>query len=190
MDLINKAETLLFFSTAAILQNWITNKGMNFLDTAYLFQSNVWMHMSGTFSNFLTLLGVGGASACFMGLEMLYKAVGWDFYQSFHLRRCLEHQSFVVLGCHHSSLLETFVSYLKSCRFSLLCTPPGCWTGTRRVLLTPAKKKFLRTWTQILYTRADSYPGNLEISKQRDTCSVASIKDMSLLLTQFQDTSN
>lgn len=86
MDLINKIRHLYFFSTAAILQSWITNTGMNFLDTAYIFQSNIWMHMSETFSNFLTLLGVGRTWACFMGLEMLYKAVAWVFITvSFHL---------------------------------------------------------------------------------------------------------
>lgn len=143
VDLINKARDLAFFSTAAILQSWITNTGMNFLDTAYFFQSNIWMHMSERFSSFLTLLGVGGASACFMGLEMLYKEVGWVFYHSFfHLHRHLEHQSFVVFGCHYSFLLETFVSCLKICRFSLLCTPPGCWTGTQKALLAPAQHFF------------------------------------------------
>lgn len=49
-----------------------------------------------------------------------------------------------MFGCHHSFLLEKFVSHPESCRFSLLCTHPGCWTGTERALLTSAQIFFLK----------------------------------------------
>lgn len=100
--------------------------------------------MSETFSDFLILLGVGGASACLWVLKCSTKQLAE--YSSQFLFTCvhLEHHSFVVLGCHYSFLLETFVSYLKSCRLSLLCTVPDCWTGTWRTLLTPAQNIFLK----------------------------------------------
>lgn len=187
VDRINKARDPCF-SRVVILQSWIANTGMNFLDTACIFQSNIWMHVPERFSSLLTVLGLGEPQPAWWGLKWLQRSwVGFLITIFFYLHRYLEHCSFVVLGCCHSFLPDTSLSCLERCRVSLLDTPwaldrhLGCSSGptTNRFFKGPGHRS--------PYSRADSYPGNHETSKQSHRL-LPLIKDTTLLLIQLQDT--
>lgn len=143
-------------------------------------------------SNFLTLLGVGRTWACFMGLEMLYKAVAWVFITvSFHLHLA----SFFSLGA--SVLCSVWMSlFFPSWNVCLISQKLQALLAVHSPCLLDKKKKDY------------SDPSiNFFFFKDLDTDSVQQVRQLSwqpwdikdllplinglsLLLTQFQDISN
>lgn len=192
VDLINKARDPARFSRVASLQSCIDNTGINSLDTACIFQSNVWMHMPERFSSLLTLPGGGESQPPWRGLKCSTMKLAGVFYQSCFLLAYVLGALLLCSGWMSPFFSSWYISLMcwKLQVFPALCTPwelgrqMGGSSGaiTRWFFLKDLDRGVLTAGeTAILATMRVTWKSHALLPL---------VKDMTSLLTQLCDTLN